>query len=122
LNRLRLKHWSLLSALGEAATLHQAAARIHVTQPSATKMLADIEQAFGFALFERHARGMRATDLGAEVVAYARRTQAGLDRFMEDLAQKQRGGHGHRCSAPSWVPRRTWWRARWPTSSASARD
>lgn len=95
LNRLRLKHWSLLSALGETATLHQAAARIHVTQPSATKMLADIEQAFGFALFERHARGMRATDLGAEVVAYARRTQAGLDRFMEDLAQKQRGGHGH---------------------------
>jgi DNA-binding transcriptional LysR family regulator len=94
-NRLRLKHWSLLSALGEAATLNQAAAAINVTQPSATKMLADIEQAFGFALFERHARGLRATELGAEVVAYARQTQAGLDRFMESLAHKQRGGHGH---------------------------
>ncbi len=49
-NRLRLKHWSLLSALGETATLNQAALRISVTQPSATKMLSDIEAAFGFAL------------------------------------------------------------------------
>jgi DNA-binding transcriptional LysR family regulator len=94
-NRLKLKHWSLLSALGEIPTLNQAAARIHVTQPSATKMLADIEQAFGFALFERHPRGMRATPLGSEVVAYARRTQAGLDRFLEGLDLKRRGGHGH---------------------------
>jgi DNA-binding transcriptional LysR family regulator len=94
-NRLRLKHWSLLSALGDTPTLNQAAVQIHVTQPAATKMLADIEQAFGFALFERHARGMRATALGQEIVAYARRTQAGLDRFLEDLEIKRRGGHGH---------------------------
>jgi DNA-binding transcriptional LysR family regulator len=94
-NRLRLKHWSLLNALGETATLNHAASRINVTQPSATKMLADIEQAFGFALFERHARGMRPTPLGGEVVAYARQTQAGLDRFLEGLEIKRRGGHGH---------------------------
>lgn len=94
-NRLRLKHWSLLSALGEVPTLQQAAERIHVTQPSATKMLADLEQAFGFALFERHARGLRATPLGGEVVAYARQTQASLDRFLEGLELKRRGGHGH---------------------------
>lgn len=94
-NRLKLRHWSLLTALGETGTLHQAAARISVTQPSATKMLSDIEAAFGFALFERHARGMRATALGGEVVAYARQTQASLDRFLEGLEIKCRGGHGH---------------------------
>ena len=94
-NRLRLRHWSLLSALGEVPTLNQASARINVTQPSATKMLADIEQAFDFALFERHPRGMRVTPLGAEVVAYARQAQASLDRFMEGLELKRRGGHGH---------------------------
>jgi len=94
-NRLRLKHWALLSALDEAGTLNQAAAQISVTQPSATKMLADIEQAFGFSLFERHARGMAVTPLGQEVVTYARQTQAGLERFLEDLDAKRRGGHGH---------------------------
>jgi DNA-binding transcriptional LysR family regulator len=57
-------------------------------------MLSDIENAFGFALFERHARGMRATPLGSEVVAYARQTQASLDRFLEGLEIKRRGGHG----------------------------
>ena len=94
-NRLKLKHWSLLSALGETATLREASVRISVTQPSATKMLADIENAFGFALFERHARGMRATPLGAEVVAYARQTQASLVHFLEGLEIKRSGGHGH---------------------------
>ncbi|MGO4304102.1 LysR family transcriptional regulator [Cupriavidus sp. RAF12] len=93
-NRLKLKHWALLSALSDTPTLNQAAALINVTQPSATKMLADIEQAFGFPIFERHARGMRATPLGQEVVTYARQTQAGLTRFLEDLDTKRRGGHG----------------------------
>jgi DNA-binding transcriptional LysR family regulator len=94
-NRLRLKHWSLLGALGDLPTLAQAAAAINVTQPAATKLLADVEQAFGFALFERHARGMRPTPLGQEVVNYARQAQAGLDRFLEGLEAKRRGGHGH---------------------------
>lgn len=94
-NRLRLKHWSLLSALGDVNTLHQAAERISVTQPAATKLLADVEQAFGFALFERHARGLRPTPLGREVIDYARQAQAGLDRFLESLEIKRRGGHGH---------------------------
>ena len=94
-NRLRLKHWSLLSALGDCGTLNQAAIGLNVTQPAATKMLADIEQTFGFALFERHARGMRATPLGKEVVAYARQTEAGLSRFLEGLETRRRGGHGN---------------------------
>ena len=47
-NRLRLKHWALLAALGEVTTLNGAAQQISVTQPAATKMLGDIENAFGF--------------------------------------------------------------------------
>jgi DNA-binding transcriptional LysR family regulator len=94
-NRLRFKHMALLSALGDKPTLSEAAARLNLTQPAATKLLADIEQAFGFALFERLPRGLRPTDLGQEVVAYARQAQAGLDRFMEGLEIKRRGGHGH---------------------------
>ncbi|MDB5848404.1 MAG: transcriptional regulator, LysR family [Rhodoferax sp.] len=94
INRLRLKHWALLAALAETHTLHEAAQRISVTQPSATKMLADIELAFQFALFDRHSRGLRPTPLGREVVAYARQSQASLGRFIEGLEVKRRGGHG----------------------------
>jgi DNA-binding transcriptional LysR family regulator len=93
-NRLRLKHWALLAALAETRTLAEAASRIATTQPSATKMLADIEQAFQFALFERHPRGLRPTALGEEVVAYAQQMQASLTRFLEGMDIKRRGGHG----------------------------
>ena len=57
-------------------------------------MLADIEEAFGFLLFERNARGMKPTPLGVVTLAYARRALAELTRFAEDLDVKRRGGHG----------------------------
>jgi len=93
-NRLRLKHWALLAALADVHTLREAAARISVTQPGATKLLADIEAAFEFSLFERHPRGLRPTSLGEVVVAHARQSQASLARFIEGLEVKRRGGHG----------------------------
>lgn len=94
-NRLRLKHWALLSALAETAKLSDAALRIHMSQPAATKLLADLENAFGFDLFERLPRGLRPTPLGSEVISFARQAQAGLDRFLEDLESKRQGGHGY---------------------------
>lgn len=57
-------------------------------------MLADIEEAFGFLLFERNARGMQPTPLGTAALAYARRSLADLTRFADDLDAKRRGGHG----------------------------
>lgn len=57
-------------------------------------MLGDIENAFGFKLFERNARGMEPTTLGGTVLAYARRALSDLTRFAEDLEVKRRGGHG----------------------------
>nr|WP_061123598.1 LysR family transcriptional regulator [Caballeronia catudaia] len=93
-NRLKFKHLALLVALDDARNLHQAAETINVAQPSASRMLADIEEAFGFLLFERNARGMQPTPLGTAALAYARRSLADLTRFADDLDAKRRGGHG----------------------------
>ncbi|NGY04257.1 LysR substrate-binding domain-containing protein [Solimonas terrae] len=93
-NRLRYKHLSLLVALAETGNLHQAAAAINVAQPSASRMLASIEEAFGFLLFERRARGLHTTPLGEVTLAYARRALADLERFAEGLDAKRKGGHG----------------------------
>ncbi|MGH8444031.1 MAG: LysR substrate-binding domain-containing protein [Solimonas sp.] len=94
INRLRFKHLSLLVALDETGNLHQAAAEINVAQPSASRMLANIEEAFGFLLFERRARGLHPTPLGQVTLAYARRALADLQRFAEGLEVKRKGGHG----------------------------
>lgn len=94
MNRLRLKQLALVAALGEQRNLHRAAAAINVTQPTATKMLHDVEIVFGFPLFERLPRGMQPTELGNEVVRFAVRLLADFDRFAQDLDGKRRGGYG----------------------------
>ncbi|HEY1608322.1 MAG TPA: LysR family transcriptional regulator [Paraburkholderia sp.] len=93
-NRLRFKHLALLVALDDARNVHQAADAINVAQPSASRMLSDIEEAFGFRLFERNARGMQPTSLGVVTLGYARRALTDLTRFAEDLDVKRHGGHG----------------------------
>ncbi|SEJ03865.1 LysR family transcriptional regulator [Paraburkholderia diazotrophica] len=93
-NRLKFKHLALLVALDDARNVHQAADAINVAQPSASRMLGDIEEALGFLLFERNARGMQPTPLGVVTLAYARRALADLTRFAEDLDMKRKGGHG----------------------------
>jgi len=93
-NRLKFKHLALLVALDDTRNVHQAADAINVAQPSASRMLGDIEEALGFLLFERNARGMQPTPLGVVTLGYARRALAELTRFADDLEVKRKGGHG----------------------------
>jgi DNA-binding transcriptional LysR family regulator len=93
-NRLRMKDLALLCAVDSCRHMHRAAEQIHISQPSATKILQEIEHAFGMPLFERQPRGMTPTDLGKEVVIYATQTLAALKHFAQDLAIKQGGGYG----------------------------
>lgn len=81
-------------ALDEHRNLHRASEAVHLAQPSATKLVRDLELAFGFPLFKRHARGMQPTELGQEVLAYARRMLVELERFTRDLDLKRDGGYG----------------------------
>ena len=92
--RLRYRQLALLVALGEHRNLHRAAEAVHLAQPSATKLVHDLEQLFGVPLFERLPRGMQPTELGAEVLAFAKRSLIDLQRFAEDLDNKRKGGYG----------------------------
>jgi DNA-binding transcriptional LysR family regulator len=94
LGRLRFKQLALLAALDEHRSLHRAAEAVHLAQPSATKLVHDLERDFGFPLFERLPRGMLPTELGSEVLVFARRMLIDLDRFTEDLDNKRRSGYG----------------------------
>lgn len=94
ISRLRFKQLALLVALGDYRNLHRAAEAVHLAQPSATKLVHDLEETFGFALFERLPRGMQPTELGMEVLDFARRMLVDLERFTEDLERKRQGGYG----------------------------
>src|SRR5271154_6360635 len=90
--RLRFRHLALLAALDEHRNLRRAADAVHLAQPSATKLVHDLEVVFGFPLFERLPRGMQPTELGVEVLAFAHRMLVDLERFSQNLESKRKGG------------------------------
>lgn len=69
---LKPRQAELLVALVEEGHLGRAADRTHMTQPAASKALAQIEHTVGLPLFHRSAQGMRATPAGEVMAAYAR--------------------------------------------------
>ena len=95
LGRLRFKHLALLVALDEHRNLHRAAAAVHIAQPSATKLVHDLERVFGFLLFDRLPTGMRPTEPGAVVLGFARRSLVDLRRLANDLDGRKAGRHGY---------------------------
>lgn len=93
-NRLKWRQLALIVALGERGSLRQAAAELAMTQPAATKLLRDLEDAVGYPLFVRHAWGMSATLYGTMLVRYAQGLIAELDEARRELAAMAAGAEG----------------------------
>jgi DNA-binding transcriptional LysR family regulator len=79
----------------ELGSLREAAAALHMTQPAATKLVQDLEDALGVPLFDRHRRGMRATHFGELMVRHARMVITDLDHAREQLSAMRAGAAGH---------------------------
>ncbi|WP_019938729.1 LysR family transcriptional regulator [Bordetella sp. FB-8] len=60
-------------SVAELGSLQKAAQVLRLSQPAATKAIADLETQLGMPLFERHARGMRPTRAGYEIIPFIRR-------------------------------------------------
>jgi len=72
MDRLRLRHLRLFEMMARAGSLSAAAQRIGMSQPAATKMLQELEQAFGCKLIERSAKGGQLNAAGMHVLARMR--------------------------------------------------
>lgn len=94
-SRLKTRHMTLLIALDETRNMHQAAEEANMTQPGASKMLKDIEDLLGVALFERLPRGVRPTVYGEAMIRHVRMALAHLAHGQESIATLQAGLSGH---------------------------
>jgi DNA-binding transcriptional LysR family regulator len=94
--KLRLKgpQVLLLNALAEHGSLHRAAAAIHTTQPAATGLLRQLEDALGVSLFLRHAKGMTPTTCGEVMIRYARGVLHDFERAREEMSALTAGHEG----------------------------
>jgi len=72
-SHLKIRHLHVVIMLDEMLSVSRAAERLNVTQAAVSRTLAEVEAGFGFALFERHARGLRRTEQGREVMRALRK-------------------------------------------------
>lgn len=93
--RLKNRHIPLLVALGDTGNLNRAAEGLGISQPAISKLLKELEDGLGVALFERHARGVVPTLYGETMIRHARRLQNTLDNVYSEVDALRQGQQGH---------------------------
>ena len=89
--RLKTRHIVLLVHLDEQRSVLRAARAANMTQPGASKLLNDLEESLGVALFKRHARGIEPTQYGEIMMRHARSALAEMDRAQDEIAALRSG-------------------------------
>lgn len=84
---LSLRQLQYVVAVADTLGFHKAAARCHVSQPTLSAQVQQIEAVLGVALFERDRRRVMVTAVGAEVVARARRVLVEVEDLIATAAK-----------------------------------
>jgi len=93
--RFKMRQLALVLKLVDTGNLHDAAAALNMSQPAATKLLQEIEEALNAVLFIRQARGMRPTPSGIMVARHAGFILAELRKMQQDIDGLQNGITGY---------------------------
>jgi len=94
LNRLRMRQIALMLAIDERQTLRAAAAQLGLSQPAATKMLHELEDALGQPLFERVGRQLQRNAAGDRVFDYFRAMRGSMEALNRELGELRQGSAG----------------------------
>lgn len=85
-------HW--FTTLAELERMGAAADRLHIAQPTLSRMLARLERRLGLRLFDRKGRSIALNEYGRVYYEYARRARAELDAGGQALADLSNPAHG----------------------------
>ena len=84
---LKLSHLRLMAALGEAGKLGLAAHRLGITQPAASRLLAEVEQIAQAPMHARTGRGIALSDLGQVLARRAQRVMMEMRDAEREMAE-----------------------------------
>lgn len=91
---MELRHLSYLVAVARAGSISKAAVELRMTQPSISAAIAQLEAELQAQLFERTARGVTLTAIGAYVVRQAQRLLRGSDELTATVRSMVSGAAG----------------------------
>jgi LysR family transcriptional regulator, hydrogen peroxide-inducible genes activator len=86
-NDLSLRQLQYVVAVADTLGFHKAAARCHVSQPTLSTQVQQIESVLGVPIFERSRHGVLVTGAGQEIVARARRVIIEVDDLLVAAAR-----------------------------------
>ncbi|WP_395643431.1 LysR substrate-binding domain-containing protein [Rudaea sp.] len=91
---LKTRHLQLFAQLYEHRSVMHAATAANMTQPAASKLLAEMENLLGVPLFERHARGIEPTLYADALARRARSALSELERARDEIRMLRHGRLG----------------------------
>jgi DNA-binding transcriptional LysR family regulator len=91
---LKTRQLALLIHLDEERCVLRAAESCGMTQPAASKLLRDMEEALDVRLFDRHARGVEPTWYGEVLVRHARQALSEIGEAHDEIAALKAGLSG----------------------------
>lgn len=94
ISRLKPSHLRLLLRIAETGKLQLAADDLAISQPAASRILAEIETDIGAAIFERMPRGMVPTGIGATFLRRASQILSEFDTLENELHMIRSGKAG----------------------------
>lgn len=93
--RFSLRQLEYFVAVGESGSILQASEKVHVSSPSISAAITQLEQEFGLSLFVRkHAQGLSLTQAGSQMLIQARKLLSEADLLNDmagDITQTVRG-------------------------------
>lgn len=92
--RLKLKQLRLLVVVSKHGNIQHAAKELNVSQPSATKMIKDLELDFEVQLFERTNRGVTPTSFGEALIRHGKLIFAQISNAAQELDDLKGGASG----------------------------
>ena len=93
-DQLNLKHLRLIVAIAEHRQVSVAAQALSITQPAASRTLAEAEARIGTRLFDRHPKGMTLTAVGESLARRARNMLDELSIAAEEVERLRQGQGG----------------------------
>ena len=91
--RIKTRQMVLLAHIDRERSVLHAAEAAGMSQPAASKLLRELEEALDVPLFERHARGVEPTPYGEIVMRHAHSVLSEIRRAQEEVQALKRGEH-----------------------------